>query len=152
GKTDILKLKELTKVYAGKQTPSVDKLCVGVRPGECFGLLGVNGAGKTTTFKMLTGDIDVTSGDATVAGYSILTDITDVHQNMGYCPQFDAIDDLLTGREHLQLYGRLRGVPEEEVDMVADWGIEKLGLKQYADQALEPTVVETNVNCLLQLL
>ncbi|XP_068095875.1 retinal-specific phospholipid-transporting ATPase ABCA4 isoform X2 [Hyperolius riggenbachi] len=134
GKNDILKLKELTKVYAGKHTPSVDKLCVGVRPGECFGLLGVNGAGKTTTFKMLTGDIDVTSGDATVAGYSILKDISDVHQNMGYCPQFDAIDELLTGREHLQLYGRLRGVPEEEVDMVAEWGIEKLGLKKYADQ------------------
>ncbi|XP_077309012.1 retinal-specific phospholipid-transporting ATPase ABCA4 isoform X1 [Lithobates pipiens] len=135
GKNDILKLKELTKVYVGKHTPAVDKLCIGIRPGECFGLLGVNGAGKTTTFKMLTGDIDVTSGDATVAGYSILSNIADVHQNMGYCPQFDAIDHLLTGREHLQLYGRLRGVPEEEIDMVADWGIEKLGLKKYADQA-----------------
>ncbi|KAG9483136.1 hypothetical protein GDO78_009208 [Eleutherodactylus coqui] len=135
GKNDILRLKELTKVYAGKHTPSVDKLCVGVRPGECFGLLGVNGAGKTTTFKMLTGDIEVTSGDAAVAGYSILTDLLDVHQNMGYCPQFDALDELLTGREHLQLYARLRGVPEEEVDMVAEWGIEKLGLRKYADQS-----------------
>ncbi|XP_077133900.1 retinal-specific phospholipid-transporting ATPase ABCA4 [Ranitomeya variabilis] len=134
GKKDILRLEELTKIYAGKHTPAVDKLCIGVRPGECFGLLGVNGAGKTTTFKMLTGDIDVTSGDATVAGYSILTNIADVHQNMGYCPQFDAIDELLTGREHLQLYARLRGVPQDEVAMVADWGIEKLGLKRYADQ------------------
>ncbi|XP_075038451.1 retinal-specific phospholipid-transporting ATPase ABCA4 isoform X2 [Mixophyes fleayi] len=134
GKNDILRLNELTKIYAGRQTPAVDKLCIGVRPGECFGLLGVNGAGKTTTFKMLTGDIEVTSGNATVAGYSILSDIADVHQNMGYCPQFDAIDELLTGREHLQLYGRLRGVPEDEVDKVADWGIEKLGLKRYADQ------------------
>ncbi|KAE8610555.1 hypothetical protein XENTR_v10012168 [Xenopus tropicalis] len=133
GKNDILKLKELTKTYPGKQSPAVDRLCVGVRPGECFGLLGVNGAGKTTTFKMLTGDIQVTSGDASVAGYSILQDIADVHQNTGYCPQFDAIDDLLTGREHLQLYGRLRGVPEDEIDMVADWGIEKLGLGKYAD-------------------
>lgn len=42
----------------------------------------------------------------------------DVHQNMGYCPQFDAINDLLNGREHLELYARLRGVPEEEVAMV----------------------------------
>ncbi|XP_053326101.1 retinal-specific phospholipid-transporting ATPase ABCA4 [Spea bombifrons] len=134
GKNDILKIKELTKVYVGKQVPSVDRLCVGVRPGECFGLLGVNGAGKTTTFKMLTGDIDVTSGDATVAGYSILNEIGDVHQNTGYCPQFDAVDELLTGREHLQLYGRLRGVPEDEVDRVAAWGIEKLGLSKYADQ------------------
>ena len=42
-----------------------------------------------------------------------------VHQNMGYCPQFDAIDDLLTGREHLEFYARLRGVPEKEVAMVS---------------------------------
>ncbi|XP_069087522.1 retinal-specific phospholipid-transporting ATPase ABCA4 isoform X3 [Pleurodeles waltl] len=133
GKTDILRLNDLSKTYTGKHSPAVDRLCIGVRPGECFGLLGVNGAGKTTTFKMLTGDIDVTSGDATVAGYSILTNIAHAHQNMGYCPQFDAIDDLLTGREHLQLYGRLRGIPAEEVDMVAAWGIEKLGLTKYAD-------------------
>lgn len=44
--------------------------------------------------------------------------MSDVHQNMGYCPQFDAINDLLTGREHLQFYARLRGVPENEVAMV----------------------------------
>ncbi|XP_044884673.1 retinal-specific phospholipid-transporting ATPase ABCA4 isoform X4 [Mauremys mutica] len=133
-KTDILTLQELTKIYAGRHRPAVDRLCVGVRPGECFGLLGVNGAGKTTTFKMLTGDTDVTSGDAVVAGNSILTHISNVHQNMGYCPQSDAIDDLLTGREHLHLYARLRGVPAEEIERVADWGIQKLDLQMYADQ------------------
>ncbi|XP_010130903.1 PREDICTED: retinal-specific ATP-binding cassette transporter [Buceros rhinoceros silvestris] len=132
-KTNILELQELTKIYAGRHKPAVDRLCVGVRPGECFGLLGVNGAGKTTTFKMLTGDTDVTSGDAVVAGNSILTHISNVHQNMGYCPQFDAIDDLLTGREHLYLYARLRGVPAEEIKRVAEWGIQKLGLPMYAD-------------------
>lgn len=99
---------------------------------QCFGLLGVNGAGKTTTFKMLTGDINVTSGEASVAGHSILTNILDVHQNMGYCPQFDAIDELLTGREHLHLYARLRGVPESEISRVAEWAIQKLGLSEYA--------------------
>ncbi|XP_069718217.1 retinal-specific phospholipid-transporting ATPase ABCA4 isoform X1 [Phaenicophaeus curvirostris] len=132
-KTNILELQELTKFYAGTQKPAVDRLCVGIRPGECFGLLGVNGAGKTTTFKMLTGDTDVTSGDAVVAGNSILTHISNVHQNMGYCPQFDAIDDLLTGREHLYLYARLRGVPAEEIKRVAEWGIQKLGFPMYAD-------------------
>ncbi|KAM9379360.1 retinal-specific phospholipid-transporting ATPase ABCA4 [Phaethornis superciliosus] len=132
-RTDILALQELTKIYAGRQKPAVDRLCVGIRPGECFGLLGVNGAGKTTTFRMLTGDTDVTSGDAVVAGNSILTHISEVHQNMGYCPQFDAIDDLLTGREHLYLYARLRGVPEEDIQRVAEWAIQKLGLPTYAD-------------------
>ncbi|XP_068022332.1 retinal-specific phospholipid-transporting ATPase ABCA4 isoform X2 [Melanerpes formicivorus] len=132
-KTDILELQELTKIYAGRQKPAVDRLCVGIRPGECFGLLGVNGAGKTTTFKMLTGDTDVTSGDAVVAGNSVLTQLANVHQNMGYCPQFDAIDDLLTGREHLHLYARLKGIPAEEIKRVAEWGIQKLGLPMYAD-------------------
>ncbi|XP_072824277.1 retinal-specific phospholipid-transporting ATPase ABCA4 isoform X1 [Vicugna pacos] len=133
-KTDILRLNELTKVYSGASSPAVDRLCVGVRPGECFGLLGVNGAGKTTTFKMLTGDTTVTSGDATVAGKSILTNISDVHRSMGYCPQFDAVDDLLTGREHLYLYARLRGVPAEEIKRVTDWSIQSLGLSLYADR------------------
>uniref|UniRef100_H3DBM3 P-type phospholipid transporter n=1 Tax=Tetraodon nigroviridis TaxID=99883 RepID=H3DBM3_TETNG len=131
-KTDILQIKDLSKTYVGRKRAAVDQICVGVTPGECFGLLGVNGAGKTTTFKMLTGDTDVSSGDASVAGYSILTEILDVHQNMGYCPQFDALDELLTGREHLYLYARLRGVPESEIPRVAEWAIQKLGLVEYA--------------------
>uniref|UniRef100_A0A671YG27 P-type phospholipid transporter n=1 Tax=Sparus aurata TaxID=8175 RepID=A0A671YG27_SPAAU len=131
-KSDILQIRDLAKTYVGRKRAAVDRICVGVPAGECFGLLGVNGAGKTTTFKMLTGDTDVSSGEATVAGYSILNEILDVHQNMGYCPQFDAIDELLTGREHLYLYARLRGVPESEIPRVAEWGIQKLGLTEYA--------------------
>lgn len=49
---------------------------------------------------------------------SIRTEMRDVHQNLGYCPQFDATDELLTGKEHLEFYARLRGVPENEVTMV----------------------------------
>lgn len=87
------------QTYVGRKRAAVDRICVGVPAGEvslcadgttswrgfmsgplqsrgssaslpqCFGLLGVNGAGKTTTFKMLTGDTDVSSGEASVAGY-----------------------------------------------------------------------------------
>ncbi|XP_014824964.1 PREDICTED: ATP-binding cassette sub-family A member 1-like isoform X3 [Poecilia mexicana] len=135
GQLDILELRQLTKIYKRKQKPAVDRLCVGIPPGECFGLLGVNGAGKTSTFKMLTGDSDVTSGEAYLAGKSVNTEINEVHQNMGYCPQFDAINDLLTGREHLEFYAILRGVPEKEVCEVAEWGIRKLGLIKYVDKA-----------------
>ncbi|KAK7916255.1 hypothetical protein WMY93_012016 [Mugilogobius chulae] len=126
GHGDILELRQLTKVFKAKQKPAVDRLCVGIPPGECFGLLGVNGAGKTTTFKMLTGDTLVTSGEAFLNGKSILREIDEVHRNMGYCPQFDAVNELLTGREHLELYAVLRGV--------AEWGIRKLGLLKYADK------------------
>lgn len=88
---------------------------------------------------------------------SVLTDLQSVHQHMGYCPQFDAITDLLTGREHLEFYSRLRGVPEEETPkvgpvpcppqpvgsphphplcllQVAQWGISALGLGPHADR------------------
>lgn len=89
--------------------------------------------------------------------HSVLTDLQSVHQHMGYCPQFDAITDLLTGREHLEFYSRLRGVPEEEtprvgpapwppqpmgsphphplcLSQVAQWGIAALGLGPHADR------------------
>ncbi|KFR01466.1 ATP-binding cassette sub-family A member 1, partial [Nipponia nippon] len=130
----LLLLKDLTKVYRRRKAPAVDRLCVAIPPGECFGLLGVNGAGKTSTFKMLTGDTEVTLGEAWLKGHSVLTDLQSVHQHMGYCPQFDAITDLLTGREHLEFYSRLRGVPEEETSRVAQWGIAKLGLGPHADR------------------
>ncbi|GAB0200787.1 phospholipid-transporting ATPase ABCA7 [Grus japonensis] len=130
----LLLLKDLTKVYRRRKAPAVDRLCVAIPPGECFGLLGVNGAGKTSTFKMLTGDTEVTLGEAWLKGHSVLTDLQSVHQHMGYCPQFDAITDLLTGREHLEFYSRLRGIPEEEAPRVAQWGIAKLGLGLHADQ------------------
>uniref|UniRef100_A0A3Q1IPV7 ABC transporter domain-containing protein n=1 Tax=Anabas testudineus TaxID=64144 RepID=A0A3Q1IPV7_ANATE len=101
---------------------------------QCFGLLGVNGAGKTSTFRMLTGDTPITYGEAFLNHYSVLTEMERVHQLMGYCPQFDAISDLLTGREHLELYARLRGVQEDSVAKVAQWGVKKLGLIQYAER------------------
>uniref|UniRef100_A0A669E0V5 ATP binding cassette subfamily A member 7 n=1 Tax=Oreochromis niloticus TaxID=8128 RepID=A0A669E0V5_ORENI len=129
--SDILTMIDLSKVQrAGKWKPC----CSYFSAVQCFGLLGVNGAGKTSTFRMLTGDTPVTHGEAFLSQHSVLTEMEQVHQLMGYCPQFDAISDLLTGREHLELYARLRGVPEEFVSKVAQWGVKKLGLTQYADQ------------------
>ncbi|KAK5607825.1 ATP-binding cassette sub- A member 1 [Crenichthys baileyi] len=133
--SEILTMIDLSKVYKAGKKPAVDRLCLGIPRSECFGLLGVNGAGKTSTFRMLTGDTPITHGEAFLSQHSVQTEMERVHQLMGYCPQFDAISDLLTGREHLELYARLRGVPEESVTKVAQWGVRKLGLTQYAEQA-----------------
>ncbi|KAL8582197.1 hypothetical protein ACOMHN_004116 [Nucella lapillus] len=136
--TDVMRLENLTKVYwaPGKKgrMAAVDHLCVGVPSGQCFGLLGVNGAGKTTTFKMLTGDVDATKGDAHINGFGIRSDMVKVCQFMGYCPQFDSLDPLLTGREHLEFYARIRGISGEDIKSVASWAIDKLGLTMYADK------------------
>uniref|UniRef100_H2Z857 ABC transporter domain-containing protein n=1 Tax=Ciona savignyi TaxID=51511 RepID=H2Z857_CIOSA len=116
--TDRLIIKNLRKVGFTTGTRShvaVDKLCIGIPEAECFGLLGINGAGKTTTFKMLTGDYRATDGTAYLDGYDIRTQLRMAQQRMGYCPQFDALIDQMTGAETLRMYARLRGVPEDEI-------------------------------------
>ena len=66
----------LEKYYG--QFHAVKKISLGVKKGECFGLLGVNGAGKTTTFKMLTGDESISSGMAYLEGHSVTNEIKTV--------------------------------------------------------------------------
>uniref|UniRef100_A0A8C6NK84 ATP binding cassette subfamily A member 3 n=1 Tax=Nothobranchius furzeri TaxID=105023 RepID=A0A8C6NK84_NOTFU len=131
-------LQELSKVYSsGGSILAVDRLSLAVRKGECFGLLGFNGAGKTTTFKMLTGDESVTSGDAFIDGYSILRDIKKVrNQRIGYCPQFDAVLDHMTGRETLSMYARLRGIPEKYVSGCVENVLRSLLLEPHADKVV----------------
>lgn len=67
----------------GKKFTAVKRTCVGVKSGECFGLLGINGSGKSTTFKMLTGEISMTAGNAYVNNYSVIKQLEKVHQNLG---------------------------------------------------------------------
>lgn len=106
---DLLHVENLVKVYHTRRTGShsaVNQLCWGVPAGECFGLLGVNGAGKSSTFRMLTGDTLITSGDAFIDGHSVKNERNHCNKYIGYCPQFDALYDELSPREHLSLYSR----------------------------------------------
>ena len=98
----------------GVCSTSLARVC-GASQGECFGLLGINGAGKTTTFRMLTGDVGATGGDAHLAGHSVGAALHDARRKFGYCPQFDALIDQLTVRETMFLYARLRGIAEASI-------------------------------------
>ncbi|XP_040829450.1 phospholipid-transporting ATPase ABCA3 isoform X1 [Ochotona curzoniae] len=130
-----LVIKELSKVY-DQRTPllAVDRISLAVQRGECFGLLGFNGAGKTTTFKMLTGEESITAGDAFVGGHSIRSAIGKVRQRIGYCPQFDALLDHMTGREMLVMYARLRGIPERHIEACVENTLRGLLLEPHADK------------------
>lgn len=79
----------------------------GVKRGECFGLVGTNGAGKTTTFKALSGEITLTYDITKIAGYDLSKDMNKVRYLEGYCPQFDALLENLTVKEHLDLYAAI---------------------------------------------
>ncbi|XP_050416186.1 phospholipid-transporting ATPase ABCA3 isoform X5 [Patella vulgata] len=130
--TDSFILNNLYKRYGN--FVAVDHISVGIPDKECFGLLGQNGAGKTTTFKMLTGDVMVTSGNAYLKSNDIKSSIQKVQENMGYCPQFDALIDQMTGVETLYMYGRLKGIPETQLKGVVNSLIDILMLTQHANK------------------
>ena len=78
--------------------------------GSVLGVLGPNGAGKTTTINILSTLIRPTSGKASVVGFDVVKQAKHVRKNIGLTGQNAAIDELLTGRENLVLFGRLRGM------------------------------------------
>jgi ABC-type multidrug transport system ATPase subunit len=107
---DALVVDRLTKQFEKKAKPSVDDVTFGVAQGDTFALIGPNGAGKTTTLGVVRGVTQPTRGDVRVTGYSIVRDRNHAREALGVCPQHSAIDDHLTVRQHLWLYGRLKGV------------------------------------------
>ena len=93
-----------------KELVAVDNVSLTVEKGELFGLLGPNGAGKTTIINMLSTMLKPTSGAAIVWGYDISSDPTNVRRSIGVVFQGNTLDDRLTGRENLDLHGRLYGM------------------------------------------
>merc|ERR1719210_2043124 len=97
-----------------KEYPSgflaVKGVSFGIKKGECFGLLGPNGAGKTTIISMLSGSQGVTSGKALVGGFDVQSQMKNIHQILGICPQFDIVWQDMTVLEHLLLFARIKGV------------------------------------------
>lgn len=116
---------------------AVDNLTFAVHKNECFGLLGVNGAGKTTTFRMLTGDLPMSSGNAYLGEANLQHDLQEFQSKIGYCPQFDAQIDKLTGRETLELFALIRGVPNHRIPSVINYMINLADLQAHADKPTE---------------
>ncbi len=86
-----------------------------VAHGEIYGFLGPNGAGKSTTVKMLCTLLGITSGSASVAGFDVATHADDIRLRIGVALQDSSIDGKQTGREMLQLQGRLYGLTKSDI-------------------------------------
>mgnify|MGYP000874907180 CR=1 FL=1 len=80
---------------------------------QIFALLGHNGAGKTTTISMLTGLITSSEGNAKIYDKDLFEEMDDVRKFMGVCPQHDVLFDLLTPREHLEIFCDFKGVSKK---------------------------------------
>lgn len=130
---DVILLNGLRKVYKGGKV-AVKDLSFGVPMGEVFGFLGINGAGKSSTLAMLSGDALPTRGTAAMAGYDILRQQPQVRRLLGYCPQHDALLELLTVREHLELFARIKGVSEARLGAVVAAGIEEMDLGSFENK------------------
>lgn len=79
---------------------------------------------------MMTAEFPPTSGDATLAGFSVSNEPQKIRRRIGYCPQFDAHFANLTGREHVELYASIKGVPKEAVKEAAETKLREVGLDE----------------------
>ena len=114
----MLEARSLTKVYS--HTPAIRNVSFTVKPGEILGYLGPNGAGKSTTVKILTGLIEPSQGQIFYKGRSVYEDFTAFQRRMGYVPEEAHLYPHLSGREYLQLMGRLRGMPRQVLEPKMD--------------------------------
>ena len=110
---DPLRVVHVSKQYGSNQ--AIEDLSFGVGKDTIFSMLGPNGAGKTTAFNIIRGQLTPNNGDAFLNGMSITTQSTRARVSLGVCPQFTAIDSQLSVREHLVVYGRLKGLRGDEL-------------------------------------
>ena len=103
-----IETKGITKKF--DEITAVNNVSISVKPGELFGLLGPNGAGKTTLISMLSTMIEPSGGTARVWDFDVEKEASLVRENIGMVFQDTTLDDRLTGRENLDLHGRLYGL------------------------------------------
>jgi ABC-2 type transport system ATP-binding protein len=113
---------------------AVDGIDLRVEPGEVYGFLGPNGAGKSTTVLMLTTLLPPSAGTARVAGYDIVKQGPQVRASIGAALQEAALDQFLTGRDHLRLQAALHGLGRQERRKRGDELLERVGLSEAADR------------------
>ncbi len=125
---EILKVRDLVKLYRGSAVPAVKDLDFAVLQGEIFGLLGPNGAGKTTALSIICTLLRPTSGTVTLCGKSVVNDPASVRPLFGLAPQELALYPGLTARENLRYFGRLYGIRGEVLERRIDSCLETVGL------------------------
>ena len=115
---------------------ALDGLDLVVPQGSVFGLLGPNGAGKTTTIRILTGLARPTAGSASVAGVEVALDEPRLHRRVGYLDQDPRFYSWMTGRELLELVGRLHGLHGPELRSRVGEMLARTGLVAAADRRI----------------
>ena len=129
----------LVKIYRTRagEVRALDGLDLTVAEGSVLGLLGPNGAGKTTTVRILSTLLRPDAGRATVAGYDVVREAQQLRSAIGLSGQYAAVDENLTGRENLVMFGRLYQLPKEEARRRAGELLEQFDLSEAADRPVK---------------
>lgn len=127
----MLEVRKLTKRYSA--IPAVQDVSFIIRPGQILGYLGPNGSGKSTTVKMLTGLIEPSDGEIFFRGENVLKNRLWFSRHFGYVPEEPYLYAHLTGREYLQLAGRLRGMTKPLLERKIEAMLELFGLAEFRD-------------------
>ena len=132
GEEVLLDVRNMSHVYPDG-THAVKDISFQVRSGEILSFLGANGAGKSTAMGMLCGTLKATVGDAMVGEFSISTSTTKARRCLGICTQQDVLWPDLSVREHLMLFGLLRGTSVSLISKKVSQMVQDLGFPEKAD-------------------
>jgi ABC-2 type transport system ATP-binding protein len=129
----------LVKIYRSRKNEvrALDGLDLTVAEGSVLGMLGPNGAGKTTAVRVFTTLLRPDAGRATVGGFDVVRQAQEIRHIMGLSGQYAAVDENLTGRENLQLFGRLYQLTWTEASRRAAELLEQFGLADAADRVVK---------------
>jgi ABC-2 type transport system ATP-binding protein len=132
----IVEVDGLVKVFQG-EVRALDGLSLAVDAGSVYGLLGPNGAGKTTLIRVLSTLLPPDEGSARVAGVDVRSHPAEVRARIGLSGQSAAVDELLTGRENVEMVGRLYGLSRREARRRAGDVLARIGLVEAADRQVK---------------
>ena len=136
---DAITAEGLVKIYKSRKSEvrALDGVDLTVAEGSVLGLLGPNGAGKTTTVRILATLLRPDAGRATVAGFDVVRQAQELRRVIGLSGQYAAVDENLTARENLWLFGRLYQLPSTEARKRADELLEQFDLVEAADRTVK---------------
>ncbi len=132
----IVQVEGIVKVFAGK-VRALDGISLAVEPGIICGLLGPNGAGKTTLIRVLAMLLPPDEGTAHVAGFDVRRNPDEVRARIGLAGQYAAVDEFLTGRENVEMVGRLYGLSPGEARQRTAEVLERIRLMDAADRPVK---------------
>ena len=132
----IVQVEKVVKVF-GHKVCALDGISLTIEPGIIYGLLGPNGAGKTTLIRVLATLLPPDAGTARVAGFDVRREPAEVRARIGLAGQFAAVDDFLTGRENVEMIGRLYGLARGVARQRAGEVLERIRLVEVADRPVK---------------